>query len=145
MAEQVLRGNKGANNIFSEMSPNQFFECRKIMVQAILATDMSQHMHHCAEVAEYASRAKALRNGANGINGMGGGVMGGRASRRVSMVIPNSSAGRRRTVTTACLGSRLGKKLPATSTWVPMIPPLRSPMVEIPVAVFFEGLGRDVT
>ncbi|KAG5175618.1 hypothetical protein JKP88DRAFT_347209 [Tribonema minus] len=51
----------GANNILSRLSRAQFTESRKVIVRAILSTDMSQHLDHCARAARLLSRAKLLR------------------------------------------------------------------------------------
>lgn len=50
----------------SELTRSQFREVRQTIVQAILATDMSRHMQHCAEVSQFAQRAKSLRAGVDG-------------------------------------------------------------------------------
>lgn len=53
--------------------------------QAILASDMSQHMQHCAEVADYAAKAKALRAGERCVGSVG---------RRVSVCFAGSPSRR---------------------------------------------------
>lgn len=57
---QVLLQEGGSNNILSGLTRSEFREVRQLITQAILATDMSRHMQHCAEVAKYAQRAKSL-------------------------------------------------------------------------------------
>ncbi|CAM9356125.1 unnamed protein product, partial [Hapterophycus canaliculatus] len=59
--QQVLLEEGGANNIFSGLTRAQFRDVRQTIVQAILGTDMSAHMEHCAEVFRFAENAKALR------------------------------------------------------------------------------------
>lgn len=48
----------GANNIFSELTRAQFRDTRQTIVQAILGTDMSSHMEHCAHVFQFAQKAE---------------------------------------------------------------------------------------
>ncbi len=59
--KQVLLQEGGANNILSELTRAQFRDARRTIVQAILGTDMSSHMQHCAEVFQFAQKAKRLR------------------------------------------------------------------------------------
>ena len=61
--KQVLLQEGGANNIFSELTRAQFRDVRRTIVQAILGTDMSSHMQHCAEVFQFAQKVKRLRAG----------------------------------------------------------------------------------
>lgn len=63
MSNQVLLQEGGANNILSELTRAQFRDARRTIVQAILGTDMSSHMQHCAEVFQFAQKAKRLRAG----------------------------------------------------------------------------------
>ncbi|CAN0201643.1 unnamed protein product, partial [Laminaria digitata] len=72
---QILLQKGGANNIFSELTKAQFRDARQTIVHAILATDMSGHMQHCADVFQFAQRAKTLRGGAAGGRGGAGGLM----------------------------------------------------------------------
>lgn len=72
----MLLQDGGANNILSELTDSQFKEARKVMIQAILATDMSTHIHHCAELAKLAQRAKNLRNGGAEARNSAGGTLG---------------------------------------------------------------------
>lgn len=59
----------GANNIFSGLTRAQFRDARQTIVKAILCTDMSSHMQHCAEIFQFAQKAKQLR--ASRVNGAG--------------------------------------------------------------------------
>lgn len=72
---QILLQKGGANNIFKELTKAQFRDARQTIVQAILATDMSGHMQHCADVFQFAQRAKTIRaaRGPGGVTpGQGG-------------------------------------------------------------------------
>ncbi|CBJ32977.1 conserved unknown protein [Ectocarpus siliculosus] len=60
---QVLLEEGGANNIFSGLTRIQFRDVRQTIVQAILGTDMSGHMQHCADVFQFALKAKRLAAG----------------------------------------------------------------------------------
>lgn len=53
----------GANNIFSELTRAEFRDVRQTIVKAILGTDMSSHMQHCADIFQLAQKAKRLRAG----------------------------------------------------------------------------------
>eukprot|EP00904_Undaria_pinnatifida_P009831 jgi/Undpi1/5979/HiC_scaffold_2.g01253.m1 len=75
VAYQILLQKGGANNIFKELTKAQFRDARQTIVQAILATDMSGHMQHCADVFQFAQRAKTIRaaRGPGGVTpGQGG-------------------------------------------------------------------------
>ena len=72
---QILLKKGGANNIFSELTKAQFRDARLTIVNAILATDMSGHMQHCADVFQFAQRDKSLRGAAAAA--AGGGQRGG--------------------------------------------------------------------
>ncbi|CAM9660218.1 unnamed protein product [Ectocarpus sp. 6 AP-2014] len=71
---QVLLEEGGANNIFSGLTRAQFRDVRQTIVQAILGTDMSGHMQHCADVFQCVQKAKKLAAF------RGRGCPGGRAS-----------------------------------------------------------------
>eukprot|EP00752_Nemacystus_decipiens_P012198 g10814.t1 len=58
---QVILEKGGANNIFSELTGAEFRDVRQTIVKAILGTDMSGHMQHCADVFQHAQKAKRLR------------------------------------------------------------------------------------
>lgn len=60
---QVILEEGGANNIFSELTRAQFRDARQTIVKAILGTDMSSHMQHCADLFQFAQKAKRLRAG----------------------------------------------------------------------------------
>ncbi|CAB1117562.1 unnamed protein product [Ectocarpus sp. CCAP 1310/34] len=70
----VLLEEGGANNIFSGLTRAQFRDVRQTIVQAILGTDMSGHMQHCADVFQCVQKAKKLAAF------RGRGCSGGRAS-----------------------------------------------------------------
>lgn len=60
----------GANNIFSGLTRAQFRDARQTIVQAILGTDMSSHMQHCADVFQLAQKVKRLSaDGEGGVRG----------------------------------------------------------------------------
>lgn len=61
----------GANNIFSGLTRAQFRDARQTIIEAILGTDMSGHMEHCADVFQLAQRAE--RRGVDEDRGGGGG------------------------------------------------------------------------
>lgn len=65
----MLLGDGGANNIFSELTRAQFRDARQTIVQAILSTDMSSHMQHCADVFQLAQKAKRVKAGEKGGGG----------------------------------------------------------------------------
>lgn len=65
--EQVLLLQEGgANNIFSELTRAQFRDVRQTIVQAILGTDMSSHMEHCADVFQFVQKAERRRTDEDG-------------------------------------------------------------------------------
>eukprot|EP00752_Nemacystus_decipiens_P001857 g1789.t1 len=63
VAYQVILQEGGANNIFSELTRAQFRDARQTIVKAIIGTDMSSHMQHCADLFQFAQKAKRLRAG----------------------------------------------------------------------------------
>ncbi|CAM9718648.1 unnamed protein product, partial [Ectocarpus sp. 13 AM-2016] len=68
---QVLLEEGGANNIFSGLTRIQFRDVRHTIVQAILGTDMSDHMQHCADVFQFALKARRLAaDGGEGQDGL---------------------------------------------------------------------------
>ncbi|CAN0499931.1 unnamed protein product [Ectocarpus sp. 12 AP-2014] len=101
---QVLLEEGGANNIFSGLTRIQFRDVRQTIVQAILGTDMSDHMQHCADVFQFALKARRLAAGGgerqdgllrvpqkNSQGGGGGGVGADRAAK--SHTRPKAAAG----------------------------------------------------
>ncbi|CAN0274865.1 unnamed protein product [Pylaiella littoralis] len=73
VAFQVILEAGGANNIFSGLTRAQFRDARQTIIQAILGTDMSQHMQQCADLFQFVRKAKKLRTGGGGRGGIGGG------------------------------------------------------------------------
>ncbi|CAN0297073.1 unnamed protein product, partial [Discosporangium mesarthrocarpum] len=55
----LLRDGQGANNILAGLTPGRFADARKTIIDAILATDMSGHIKHCAETARIAKKASS--------------------------------------------------------------------------------------
>lgn len=90
--EQVLLQEGGGNNIFSGLTRAQFRDARHTIVQAILGTDMSSHMEHCADLFQFAQKAERqsadedrgrapgrLEHAASGLAGDAGGALDGAA------------------------------------------------------------------
>eukprot|EP00752_Nemacystus_decipiens_P012174 g10792.t1 len=70
---QVLLQEGGMNNVFSGLTRAQFRDARQTIVQAILGTDMSSHMEHCANVFQFAQKAER-QSADEDTGGAGGGL-----------------------------------------------------------------------
>ncbi|CAM9627850.1 unnamed protein product [Chrysoparadoxa australica] len=58
---RLLLADEGRCNIFSNISRDKFKQVRGVMIKAILATDMVQHMQLCDRLSQLASKQQARR------------------------------------------------------------------------------------